>query len=223
VSGGMNYLRLAATRTRAPLVPLTVSIFALLGIFAYRRNEVGASWGLTALVCCALAAWVVGAILDAEPGPQADITTAALGGRRGRARLELRLVVLVAVGLTVAFLAYPPLLGLFDRPVQLGDVAAAAFAHLSCGLLGGTIAVLYSQPRIMRRPTGVAAVTATFVLLVAISVPLGNAGGPVAVAHALTHARPGAVSGAELLACLSCLALAVIGLGAATTLARRFG
>jgi hypothetical protein len=43
------------------MIPLAVSLFALIGTYAYRRNELGATWGFTALACCALAAWLVGA------------------------------------------------------------------------------------------------------------------------------------------------------------------
>ena len=36
---------LCATRTRTSLVPMAASIFAILGVFAYRGNEVGSTWG----------------------------------------------------------------------------------------------------------------------------------------------------------------------------------
>jgi hypothetical protein len=57
--------------------------------------------------------------------------------------------------------------------------------------------------------------------LIAVSGPLGAVGGTVAVAHALTGARPGTVDGSELLGCLSCVALAGAALTAGGRWARR--
>jgi hypothetical protein len=65
-----------------------VSVLALVGTYAGRRNEVGQTFALTALLCDGLAAWLVGAVLDAEPRAQAEMADAALGGRRGRSRLD---------------------------------------------------------------------------------------------------------------------------------------
>ena len=87
VSGIARYLVLCATRTRAPLPALAAALFLVIGVFFYPRNEVGATWGLTALLSCGLAAWLVGAVLAGEPPAQADMATAALGGRRRRAVL----------------------------------------------------------------------------------------------------------------------------------------
>jgi hypothetical protein len=226
----LRYLLLTARRTRAPLLALAATLFALLGVYAYRPNEVGATWGLTALICSALAAWLVGAVLDGEPGPQADITNAALGGRSRRDRLDLLLVAAVAAGLTVTFVAYPLALGLiladppvFRRAVQPGDVVAATLAHASCGALGGAIAVLFAAPRVARRATAVAAVLTTLLGLIAISGPLGEMGGPLAVARAMTDADAGGLDGALLLACLSCLAATAVVLAVAARWARRSG
>lgn len=226
----MRYLLLTARRTRAPLPALAAMLFALLGVYAYRPNEVGPTWGLTALICSALAAWLVGAVLDGEPGPQADMTNAALGGRSRRDRLDLLLVAAVAAGLTVTFVAGPLAVGLiltdppvFQRPVQAGDVAAATLAHLSCGALGGAIAVLFAAPRVARRATAVAAVLATLIGLIAISGPLRGMGGPLAVARAMTDAAASAIDGALLLACFSCLVATAIALAAAARWARRSG
>jgi hypothetical protein len=163
VSARVRYLLLTAARTRAPMIPLAVSLFALIGTSAYRRNELGATWGFTALACCALAAWLVGAILAGEPLAQAEMATAALGGRRERTGLDALLVVLVTAALTAAFLAYPVLLDaalggapLLEPAPRAPDVVAAAAGHLCCGVLGGAIAVLSAPPRVARRATAAA-------------------------------------------------------------------
>lgn len=224
----MPYLLLTAGRTRAPLPALAATLFVLLGVFADRPNEVGATWGLTALTCSALAAWLVGAVLDGKPQPQADMTNAALGGRSARDRLDLLLVAAVAAGMTVAYVACPLVFGLmltdppvFEPPMQPGDILAAALAHLSCGALGGAIAVLFAALRVGRRATRIAAVLTTLLGLVAISAPpLRGLGGPVAVASALTDVGAGS---ALLLACFSCLAATTIALVAAARWGRSSG
>ena len=224
----LRYLLVGAARTRAALVPIAAGVFVLIGVYASPRNEVGATFALTAVLSCALAAWLVGAVLAAEPRPQADMATAALGGQRGRVRLDGRLIMLVASGLTAAFVAYPLALDtvvdrVFEAPVKAGDVVAATLAHLSCALLGGAIALLFAPPRVTRRATGIALVLAVLLGLVAISRPLGALGGPLAVAEALSDSAPGTVGGEVLLSCVTCVALAAGAAVAAPHWAARSG
>ena len=68
VTARLRYVLLCATRTRSSLIPMAGSIFAILGVFAYRGNEVGSTWGLTAVLSRALAAWLVGAALVGRAG-----------------------------------------------------------------------------------------------------------------------------------------------------------
>jgi hypothetical protein len=203
VTGGLRYLLVTTARTRSVLAPLAGFLFALLGVYAYRRNEVGLTWGLTALLSCGLAAWLVGAVLAAEPRPQAEAATAALGGWRRRARVEVELIAVVTAVFTVVFLAYPSLLHFFDRRVRLGDVVAAGLGHAGCAVLGGAIGVLYAPPRVSRAATSTAAALATLLGLLAVP-----ALGPLKVAEALRHAQAGAVDGAEVAAAASCVLLA---------------
>jgi hypothetical protein len=156
------------------------------------------------------------------------MATAALGGQRGRTRLDVRLILLVASGLTAAFVACPLVLAtvvdaLFEAPVKAGDAAAAALAHFSGALLGGAVALLFAPPRVTRRATGIALVLAALLALVAISRPLGALGGPPAVAEAVSDATPGTVSGDVLLACLSCALLAAVAVATAARWAARAG
>jgi hypothetical protein len=223
VTAWMRYLRLTATRTRAPLVPFAGCVFAVIGVFAYDHNEVGKTWGLTAVLCCALAAWVVGAILAGEPEAQTAMATAALGGRSWRLRMELLLAGLVALGLAILFVGYPLLENAlwlpetFDRHLRAGDVVAALASQVCGGVLGAALAMLFGPPRVVRRAAAGAAGDAALIVLVAIEPIVG----PGAIAKAMTDARPGAVDGSEVLAWASCLALAVGALALGEWWARR--
>ncbi len=72
---------------------------------------------------------------------------------------------------TPGFPSYPLLLdaadgGVYDRPVRAVDLAAGGAAHLACGVAGGTVAVLFSAPRIERRASGAAAIAGDLLALV---------------------------------------------------------
>jgi hypothetical protein len=227
VSARLRYLALTAARTRAVLPPLAATLFAAIGTYAYRENEPRATFAVTALIACGLAAWAVGAVLAGEPDAQSDMATAALGGRGPRAGLELTLVAAVAAVLTAVLIGYPLALVALGVPdefkpsVRAGDVAAAVIGHLCCAAVGGAIGVLFSPPRLTRRATAIAAVIAALLVLVALSAALGPVGGPVAAAEAQTDARAGTVSGGVLLACLSCVVLAAAAVAGATRWAAR--
>jgi hypothetical protein len=224
------HLTLTAARTRAALPPLAATLFAAIGVYAYPENEPRATFAVTALVACGLAAWFVGAVLGGEPEPQAEMASVALGGRRERTGLEVMLVAAVSAGVTIAFLVYPLALvavgvpTVFEPPVRGIDVAAGVLAHLCCAALGGTVGVLYAPPRLTRRATAVAAVLVTLLALIAAASVLGPVGGPVAVASALSDdARSTPLGGAVLVACASCLVLAAGAVVAADRWARRTG
>lgn len=225
----LRYLTLTAARTRAALPPLAATLFLVIGVYAYRDNAPGASFAVTALMACGLAAWTVGAVLWGEPDAQSDMATTALGGRAARAGLDALLVLVVAAGLTVVFLAWPLALvavGIgneFDPAVRPGDIVAGALGHFCCAALGGAIGVLFAPPRLTRRATAIAAVVAALLALVAVSAALGPVGGPVAFAQAENDAPAGAVTGAALVACASCLVLAGALLVAAARWAARTG
>jgi hypothetical protein len=156
------------------------------------------------VLSCALVAWLTAACVAGEPGPQADMATAA--ARRPRARLAMEgLLVAVTTGVvTSVFLSYPLLLdavvgGVYDRPVRAVDLAAGGAAHLACGVAGGAVAVLFSAPRIERRASGAAAIAAGLLAFV----PAGAVAGPLAVARALSDSG-GDVDGSLLLAVATC-------------------
>jgi hypothetical protein len=229
VSARLRYLALTAARTRAVLPPLAAALFLAIGTYAYPENEPGASFAVTALMACGLAAWTVGAVLAGEPEPQHDMATAALGGRRARTGLEALLVGAVATALTLVFIGWPLSLvavGVpreFKPPVGAGDVVAAVLGHLCCAVLGGAIGVLFAPPRVTRRATAIAAVLGALIALVAAASVLGPVGGPLAFADAEADAASGAVTGAALVGCVSCLVLGAAVLAAASRWAERAG
>lgn len=226
IAGRARYVALLAVRTRAPLAPLTATILAAIGVYAYPHSGIGETWGLTALMACALSAWLVGGVLAAEPPAQAEMATVALGGRRGRAGLDAVLVALVAAAQAAWFIGYPLVarrLGyaaVFAAPPRASDVLVGVLAHLCCALAGGSLAVLFAPPRVTRRASAVAAVMASLLTMVAVSEPLGALGGPLAVATALTEAPLHTITGRELIGCASCVVLATTLLAAGTHWAR---
>ena len=160
----------------------------MIGVYAYRDNDPGSSFGVTSLMACGLAAWAVGAVLAGEPDAQSDMATAALGGRGARAGLEVMLVARRGgrPDHRVPRLPARPRRRRGRQRVRPrragGDVVAAGLGHLSCAALGGAVGVLFAPPRLTRRATAIAAVVAALLALVAVSAALGPVGGPVAFA-----------------------------------------
>jgi hypothetical protein len=229
VNADARYLGLLAIRTRAPMIAVAMSFFAVVGVFADRLNEVGASWGLTACLSCGLAAWIVGAVLDAEPPAQYEIATTAVGGTAKRSIMDSWLIGMTSVLLTVMFVGYPLVLyglgraDLFLRAPLTGDVVGAVIAHLSCAALGGTVGALLARPRTRSRAIATTATLAALLVLVATSKALGPIGGPLAVARALTDAHPGTITGPEVIASGSCVVLALLFSAIAPAWASRAG
>jgi hypothetical protein len=217
---GLRYLGSTAVRARTPLVPLAAIVFALIGVYAYRRSEPGEAFALTSVLACGLAAWLVAAVLDGEPRAQAEMAVAALGGRTQRTRIDVTLVVAVALLVSVAFVAYPLVLGLavpdvFVPDVRGGDVAAAAVAHGAATLLGGALALLCSPPRVQRRATTAALVACALLVLAAV----GGVAGPVAVAAAVDDGDPGGL----VVGALGCVVAAAVAVVVADRWAARVG
>lgn len=212
----MRYLVVTVLRTRAPVVGLVALAFAVFGIFADQRAEIGSTWALTALLTSALCAWIAGAILAGETDAQADMAAVALGGRIGRLRLDARLVAALAALVSACFIVWPLILTAFgrrefDHTPHVGDVVAALLAHLACGTVGGVIGVAFAPPRVRRRAVAVLATLATILGLIVVSVPLDVLGGPVAFAAALSDAPAGRLTGDDLTALASCVVLVALG------------
>ena len=222
----IGYFRLLAIRTRAPVLVVALLIFAAVGTYFYPNNPVGSSFASTSVLAVAAGAWLLLAILTAEPPAQADMATAAAGGLARRSRGVIGLAVLAAIAMGASLVAYPVVLGLFQeepvftRRLRLGDVAAALASNALGALVGGAIGVLCAPPRVGRRANSAAAAIAMMLALVALSGPLGHLAGPIAAADALSSAPAGTITGRELLTWAASLALTALLLTASAVLDR---
>jgi hypothetical protein len=54
-------------RSRAVLAPVAAYLFVLLGVYAYRPNEVDATYAFTAVAMTPVAAWLAASAAFAEP------------------------------------------------------------------------------------------------------------------------------------------------------------
>lgn len=216
MTAGLRYQLSVALRARAPLFPLIATAFVVIGVFADGYNLVGDTWGLTGIFAAGLACWLTLAILTSEPPTQAEMATVARGGHLPRLGAQLLLVAVEAAALAITFVAYPMLLDhivsrpVFIRRVEGGDVLAALATNFTGAALGGAIGLLCAPPRIRRPPVSAGTALGLLLTMIPVSVALGDFGGPVAAARAMTRARAGHVPLDEPAAWLSTLALAAI-------------
>jgi hypothetical protein len=130
---------------RRLLAPLTLLLFTVIGVYAYRPNLIQESFAATTVLCAAFCAWLVIAVEREVPESADAILTVAAGGaarvagadrarRAGGRRRDRRI------------LGWPTLTGAFKRAPGAGDLANAAFAHLAAGVLGGCLALVLAPP-----------------------------------------------------------------------------
>ena len=208
-------------RTRAALAPIAAFAFVLLGVYAYRPNEVGPTYAVTALILCPVAAWLAAATAFAEPSTHQQMTVAAVGGPGPALRGRVLGLAAVVAMLAVLDVCLPAIFGLFKpRPVA-ADLAAGALAHLACAALGLGLGLL-AVPPTARRPPAAFVLLAVYAIL---AVPLYDVApvlSPVAwLAATLTDASARTVHGALLLGTLAAFAQAAIALAVGEALRRR--
>ncbi len=191
----------AAALDRGVLQPLAALALVLLGVYAYKPNEIHETWALTALLAFPLTAWLAGAVLRAMPEVQRDMLTAALGGLRAGERVGLLVGLVLALGVSSVFLAYPLAAGAFDRPVRPADVVQAALAHLATALLGAQLARLATAPLVRRRASAALVVAVAVLASVVADAQAGPFGGPMSVSTALADGAAPHL----LTACATCL------------------
>jgi hypothetical protein len=219
----LRYAALVAARDRGVLAPLLALLLLLLGVYAYRPNDVQGTWALTALLSAPVVTWLRIAVARAEPDAQRLMRVAAAGGH-GAARARDAVVDAALVLLVVAvLLAYPLLIGAFDRPVTGGDLLAAASAHAACALAGAALGRLAAPPVTGRAATALVLVLGATLASVAVAGPLGALAGPAGVADALAAAPPGTLTAGLLGAEAVCLAVAALLEAAARRAERRAG
>jgi hypothetical protein len=185
--------------SRRVLAPITLLIFAVVGVYVYRPNPVQGSFAVTAAMAAFFCAWLVAAVERETPPPASAILVVRAGGAVAAWRGRLVLVIIVASVVTVFCLAWPTATAAFDRTPGAGDLLSAALAHLACGSLGGVLALLLGQP--MRPATAFAVILAVLIASIALARPLEVVAGPGGVARALSNTPDGQVSGQLLAAC----------------------
>jgi hypothetical protein len=169
---------------RRLLAPLTLLTFAVIGVYAYRPNEVQGSFAVTAVLGAMFCAWLVTAT-ERELASSADaILTVAAGGPARAWRGRLALIAVFTLAVTVVFLVWPTVTDAFDRTPGIGDLGAAALAHAACGAFGGCLGLLLAPPA--RASTAFAATTGLVLISLALAGTLGPVAGPGAIAEALS-------------------------------------
>lgn len=193
----IRYALLVEVRTRALLAPALAVAFVLAGVFAYKPNEPGPTWALTAFLACPLGAWVIAAGAHAEPEAAREARIAALGGHRAAVVAELRWLAAVAGTLAALLVVYPLAIGAFTPRADAGEVATAVAGHLATGAAGAALGMLAGTLR-----SGAAAVLVIVATLASLAAEpaLGFLAGPAGVADALADARAVALTAA----CLAC-------------------
>ena len=206
----LRYAALLAARDRGVLAPLLALLLLLLGVYAYRPNDVQGTWALTAAAVGArrgLAADRRGAAPSPTPSAWSAWPPRAAAGRRGAATRQVELAL---AGLVVALLlAYPLATGAFDRAVTAGDLAAAASAHAACALAGAALGRLASPPVTGRAATSLVLVLGATLASVAAAGAARPARRPGSAWRTRSRPRRRAPSRRGLLAAeAACLALA---------------
>ncbi len=203
---------------RRLLVPITLLLFAVIGVYAYRPNAVQESFAATTVLTAAFCAWLVIAIEREVPDAADAILTVAAGGAARAWRGRLALVAVVALAVAVLFLVWPTATGAFNRTPAAGDLVDAALAHLASGALGGCLGLLLAPPA--RVATAFAATIVLVLGSVALASILGPVAGPGGVAKAVSAAADDQVTARLLLAVALTTAEAALLAIAARRLAR---
>jgi hypothetical protein len=194
--------------SRRVLAPVTLLIFAVVGIYFYRPNPIQGSFAVTAVLTAFFCAWLVASV-EREVTPAAGaILTVLAGGAVAAWRGRLALVGFFTVVLTVFCLIWPTATGAFDRTPGVGDLLAGALAHLACAAVGGTLALLLGPP--LRTATAFTVILAVLIASIAVAAPLEVVAGPGGVARALSNTPNDQVSASLVVAC----AIAFVAAGA---------
>jgi hypothetical protein len=176
----LRYRLLLAARSRAVLAPGVAWIFVLVGVYAYKPNDVRGSLGITALLLCPITAWLAVALSHAEPRPQRELVTAA-AGRRPVAALALTTGAVAIFGavLGVIDVAWPIVSHAFDRRATVSDVAVGLLVHAGCAAYGAALGTLVGA-RVVARPAVAFAVLAALAVVAAPLFALAPALSPAA-------------------------------------------
>lgn len=163
----LRYRVLLAGRGRAALAPAAVWLFVLAGVYAYRPNDVGGSFAVTAALLAPLAAWLAVSLSHAEPAPQRELLGAGDDPVAALVRCACAVAVLAAIAGAID-VAWPILSGAFDRDPTASDVIGAVAAHTGYAVYGTALGTLASARTVARPGVAFAALAA----LAIVAVPL---------------------------------------------------
>ena len=181
------------------LAPLTVTVFLVLGVYAYRPNGVQESFAVTSVLSAFVCAWLVVAAERGLDQTATAILTVAAGGPAKARRGRLALVAVTACFVTALFIAWPTSSDAFDRTPGAGDILAGSLSHMACGIFGGCIALALAPPtRAAMAFAGTLAVVLASIALVGHLGPLSGVGG---VADAMSHTPDNGISLGLVAAC----------------------
>jgi hypothetical protein len=217
----IRYQLATMARSRAVLAPVAAYLFVLLGVYAYRPNEVDATYAFTAVMMTPVAAWLAASAAFAEPWTQRQIATAAAGGVGPALRGRVSALALVVGVMAAVDVAFPAVFGLFDRHVSIEDLVTAALGHGGCGALGVALGLVAVPPTVRRPPTAFL-VIAVYALLAVPLYDLAPVLSPAAwLAAAITDTDPRTVAGPVVLAAVVAVVHAAVVLAAGEALRRR--
>jgi hypothetical protein len=156
-------------RSNRYFMPGTAYVIFVAWIYSVKPNPVLESYGVTAALLFAIAAWF-GILLDGvEPKRQQDLTVLHAGGYVRYAQARMALLGLAALACTLYAVAVPLLRHSFDRGVTVTDLVLAFYSHGLAFALGAGISWL--AVTVSRKQTEMLGV-----LLVVICASLGAGG-----------------------------------------------
>ena len=155
----LRYRVLLAARSRAALAPAAAWLFVLAGVYAYRPNDVGGSFAVTAGLLVPLSAWLAVALSHAEPAPQRELLVAGSDPVAALVRAAWGVALLAAAAGAID-VAWPVISGAFDRDPTVRDVLGALLAHTGCAAYGAALGTLASARTVARPGVAFAALAA---------------------------------------------------------------
>jgi hypothetical protein len=165
----LRYRLVLAARSRAALAPVVAWLFVLLGVYAYKPNEVRGSLGITALLLAPVAAWLAVALSHAEPPPQRELLAAASGrGPAATLALAAAAVAILAAALGAIDIIWPIATRSFDHHPTASDIAVGVLAHAGCAAYGAALGTLAGARLVSRTAVAFALLTGFAI----VSVPL---------------------------------------------------
>lgn len=125
--------------------PTCMFIVLIFVFYTYKPNPVIDSYAVTALMVYVISAWLCISVLSLDPPRQAEIFVLQLGSWNRYYLGKLLTVFILSVVLTTYVILYPILFNMFEEPVTATTGLVAFMNHLFSGILGISVASLFSK------------------------------------------------------------------------------